>query len=138
MSGPLPIPDAARALGLPTATLWQLVRAGCPVARQGGRGRGNRTLVDPAAVTAWKAAASNEQLLLALAAELPQALAEAMAESHAAATGVAKAPLAGVLAASWYVAATRTLDALRAHSPEIPEIAEIPAPIARLREIARR
>jgi hypothetical protein len=89
-------------------------------------------------VNAWRAAESNERLLLTLAAELPEVLAAAAAESHAMATGMAKAPLAGILAATWYQCAAKTLDALRAHHPSIPEVTAIPPAIERLREIARR
>lgn len=134
----LPVADAARALGVSTSTLWHWVRGGqCPVVRHGGRGPGHCTLVDPEAVRAWRVSEGGEQLALALAAELPQVLAEAMAEAHALATGVAKAPLAGVLAGTWYLAASRALDALRVHAPATPELTTIPAAIERLREIAR-
>ena len=138
MSGAVPIRDAARALGVPPITLRHWIAAGAPVARRGGRGRGNCTLVAPAAVRAWRSAGTADQLLHALAAELPQALAEAMAEAHALATGVAKAPLAGILAGVWYITVSKTLDALRAHGATIPEIAAIPATIERLRDIAGR
>lgn len=133
----LPVAGAARALGVPRAQLRHWIAAGAPVARRGGRGRGNRTLVDPEAVRAWHAASANDQRLMALAVELPEALAAAMAEAHALATGMAKAPLAGVLAGAWYLAATRALDALRVHAPATPELTSIPAAIERLREIAR-
>jgi len=134
----VPVRDAARALGVEPNTLRHWIAAGAPVARRGGRGRGNRTLVAPDAVRAWRAAGADERLLLALAAALPQALAEAMAEAHALATGMSKAPLAGILAAAWYVATTKTLDALRAHNASIPELSTMPPAIARLRDIAGR
>lgn len=138
MTAALPISDAALALGIPQTELRALIAAGAPVAQRGGKGRGNCTLVDPEAVRTWRAASANERLLQTLAAELPEVLATAMAESHALATGLSKGQLAAVLAGAWYVAATRALDALRAHSSAIPDLSVVPTAVRKLREIAGR
>lgn len=52
----LPINEAARQLGVHRRTLTSWIDRGAPVVRQGRRGRGAPTLVDPAAVRAWRAA----------------------------------------------------------------------------------
>jgi len=50
----LPISDAARALDVSPATLRRMLAQGAPAARTGGKGRGRCTLVDPAAIAAWR------------------------------------------------------------------------------------
>lgn len=52
----LPINEAARQLGVHRRTLTTWINRGAPVASQGRPGRGTPTLVDPAAVRAWRAA----------------------------------------------------------------------------------
>lgn len=74
-----------------------------------------------------------------LAAQLPQALADAITESYTEAEGgVNSRALAHIPAATWYVTATRTLEALRDRAPEIPEIVSLPEAITQLRAIADR
>lgn len=51
----LPIDKAAAELQVSIPTLRRWLRAGCPQAARGRRGRGHRALVDPAAVLAWRA-----------------------------------------------------------------------------------
>lgn len=55
MNRGLPIDDAARQLGVHRRTLTTWIEHGAPVVRQGRRGRGAPTLIDPAAVRAWRA-----------------------------------------------------------------------------------
>lgn len=138
MSGAVPIRDAARALGVPPITLRHWIAAGAPVARRGGRGRGNCTLIDVEAVRAWRSADCEQQLLLALAAELPEVLAVAAEDALRTIEGGPKGRAAATLAAGWYVGALATVDHLRQRCPTIPEIAAIPAAIERLRAIAGR
>lgn len=134
---PVPLPEAARALGITLARLRHWIGAGAPVAYQ-GNGRGNRTLVCVDDIRKWRAADAEHRLLTKLAGQIPQVLADAIAESYAAAEGLNQQALARVLTATWYVAATRTLEALRERAPEIPEIVSLPDPITRLRTIAER
>lgn len=54
MSGPVPVPAAARELRVSEITLRRWVRDGAPVVLRGGRGRGNATLICPDAVRAWR------------------------------------------------------------------------------------
>ncbi len=51
----LPLDQAAAELQVSPVTLRRWIRAGCPVARRGRRGRSLSTLVDVAAVRRWKA-----------------------------------------------------------------------------------
>jgi ParB-like chromosome segregation protein Spo0J/phage terminase Nu1 subunit (DNA packaging protein) len=50
----VPVPEAAAALGLTRYELARDIKAGAPVIKPGGRGRGNQTLVDIDDVAAWR------------------------------------------------------------------------------------
>lgn len=52
---PLPIEQAAQALGVSEVTLRRWLRAGAPQAARGRRGRGHVALIDPAEVRDWQA-----------------------------------------------------------------------------------
>jgi len=81
---PLPIPDAARVLGIRHGTLARWLREGCPVAARGRRGRGCATLVDPAAVREWREAGAVEPSLREeLRRAIPQTIADAALETAA-------------------------------------------------------
>lgn len=134
----MPVRDAAKVLGVPAGTLRRWLRAGAPVSRRGARGRGLATLVDPAAVDAWRAAPSHEALVMSIAAALPDVVADAVEESHRLSEGIDRQALARVLAGTWYVVATRAMDALRVHCASVPEVSAVPAQIERLRKIAHR
>ena len=134
---PLPLREAARALGMRPARLRGLIAAGAPVARRGSRGRGHATLVCPAAVREWLVAGATQQFVLTLAAELPAALAAAMEDALRRVEGSPKDRAAGLLAGAWYLAACTTLDVLRGHCPAVPDVRVVPPAIERLRAIER-
>lgn len=50
----VPLQEAAGELGVSSITLRRWIAQGCPVARRGGRGRGNSTLIVPDAVKTWR------------------------------------------------------------------------------------
>lgn len=133
----VPIPDAARALGISPATLRRWIRRGCPVAVRGRRGRGLATLVDPGEVRAWRQAGGREAALLALASSLPDVLAGGIEKAHQLAEGTDKRRLAGILAATWFVASARVLEHLHELHPAIaPDPRCVPDQVERLRKIA--
>lgn len=142
----LTIEQAAAELGLPPTTLqFWVAHKCCPVARRGGRGRGNATLVDVAAVRRWQAdrdqPATNAQpttehdLALAYARRLPDLLADAMYNAWRETDGPAKRQLAASLACAWYEIASQELDRLRVRHPDIPHIASLPEAIVKLKSI---
>ncbi|KAF1721963.1 terminase small subunit [Pseudoxanthomonas wuyuanensis] len=133
----LPIGTAAQQLGIAPGTLRRWVREGCPVAARGRRGRGHAVLIDPDAVLQWRGAGERERLLLELAGAIPGLLAEAAVESLRQAEGLDKRRLAGTLAATWYLSTTTLLDHLRMTCPAVPDLAEVPEQIERLKKIAR-
>lgn len=131
----LPLNLAALELGVSAIQLRRMIRAGAPVARRGARGRGRATLVDPAAVQAWRA--SQRVALAAAAAELPDVLADALADALERAEGLPKQRTAGLLAFAWYLAATRCMDHLREFDPAVGDVTDpLPAAVERLRKIA--
>lgn len=137
MSRAFPIYEAAAALDMGESTLRAWIAKGAPVARRGRRGRGCATLVDPAAVAAWRRAVDGQDAALALAGQLPELVADAVYQSFIEAEGVPKTALAGILAATWYRVAAALLDHLRESCPEIPAPSE-PQKIALLRAINER
>lgn len=95
-------------------------------------------MVDVEAVQQWRESSTPNALLLEIASALPEVLARAMEEAWKLTDGADKRRLAGVLAGSWYVAASEVLDYLRAKHPGISEIGPtLPEQIERLRKIAR-
>jgi len=137
----VPIPDAARALGISPATLRRWIRRGCPVAVRGRRGRGLAALVDPVAVRAWRLAGEREATLMALASALPDVLAQSVADafaqtSQSCSTGGERRRVASALAACWYVTATALMDHLRDQCPAVPDLTRLPERIEALRKIA--
>lgn len=133
----VPIPDAARALGISPATLRRWIRRGCPVAVRGRRGRGLAALVDPVAVRAWRLAGEREATLMALASSLPDVLAGGIEKAHQLAEGTDKRRLAGILAGAWFLASAAILETLHELHPAIaPDPRAVPDKIERLRKIA--
>ena len=133
----MPIPDAARALGIGEATLRRWIQRGCPVASRGRRGRGLATLVCPDAVRTWRQAGEREAVLMELASALPGVLAGGIEKAHQLAEGTDKRRLAGTLAATWFLATAAILETLHEHCPAIaPDPRCVPGAIERLRKIA--
>jgi len=80
----LPLHAAADALGIRPGTLRRWIKRDCPVAARGRRGRGCATLVDPAAVRAWREAGAVEPSLREeLRRAIPQTIADAALETAA-------------------------------------------------------
>lgn len=132
---------AARELGVAPETVRRWVAAGAPAARRGARGRGRRTLVDPAALAAWRrscaAEGSNRELdAHRLAADLPNAIADAVDAAFRLAEGPHKRASAGLLAAAWFLSSTAVLDRLRELEPDVAELAVLPEKIRHLRGIS--
>lgn len=137
MTGPLPLAEAARELDVSEATLRRWIATGAPVAQRGRRGRGCRTLICPNAIRQWRAATGREQVLIELGSALPELLAESVAKSWQEAHGIDKRRLAGILSATWFVAASAVLEQLhRLHPAIAPDPRTLPEPIRRLRKIA--
>jgi len=136
-SSALSIPDAARALGVSPRAVRRMVERGAPVARRGGRGRGRATLIDVAALRAWQRPSGRLVAPVVLARTIPAAIATAIAAAYRDVDRSDKRALAGIFAASWYVASCAALDELRRLDADVPEIDVVPDEIARLREIAR-
>jgi hypothetical protein len=144
MSSALPIEAAAEALGVSEATLRRWLAAGAPAARQGRRGRGCRTLIDPQAVQAWRAtqAADSEAvepILRDLAGRLPELIAGAVEQAFTATPSKRDpAALAWLSCATWAMTVGAVLDHIRERLPDIEEPVVTPEPIERLRKIAAR
>lgn len=133
----VPIPDAARALGISPATLRRWMREGCPVASRGRRGRGLAAMINPGEVRAWRQAGEREAVLLALASSLPDVLAGGIEKAHQLAEGTDKRRLAGILAGAWFLASAAILETLHELHPAIaPDPRAVPDKIERLRKIA--
>jgi hypothetical protein len=135
----LPLAECARALRISVSQLRHDVEHGCPQARQGRRGHGGRALFDPVVVAAWRArragVADDAALLRLIAAELPEIFAAAIDAQFNNIEGPHKRAMGRELARSWFLVTTAALDRLRKDAPAIPELAEIPVGISRLRGI---
>lgn len=129
--------DAARVLGITEYGVRTLVRAGAPVVRLGGKGRGNSLLVDPQALREWQQAGPHQRLLLQLASELPHILAAAAERAHhLVEDDPAKPRMAKLLVGAWYLEASAVLDHLRQHCPAVPTVRHpYPEAIQRLGKI---
>ena len=136
----VPIPAAADALEVSVPTLRRWIAAGAPVAARGRRGRGGRALVDPAAVAAWRgsAAATDHADLIVFAADVPQLVADAVADAFLQVEGPHKVSMAGPLAATWYAVTVALLDRLRQDVPTLTDPDVLPAQIDHLRSICSR
>lgn len=134
---PLPVDQAARALGIGTATLRRWIARGAPQARRGRRGRGGAALVSVRAVSAWRGstAATDTATLTLIAARVPERLAIAIDEAFRLIEGPHKRAAAGALAATWYASTVELLDLLREHGAEADDPHELPPQIAHLRAI---
>lgn len=129
--GPVVIADAALALGVSESTVRRWIAAGAPVARRGGRGRGNATLVDLDAMAAWLTECDAETALVAFAGRVPELVAQAMDEAFRMIEGPHKRALAEPLVVAWYLACAAVMEAAGTDAPEaLPEVIE------RLRKIA--
>jgi hypothetical protein len=136
LSEPLPLIDAARELDIAPSTLRRWIASGAPCARRGSRGRGRCTLVDPAALDAWRRAQTAEAQLLALAADLPELLADAIyALAMSVDDGQDKRRVFGALVSAWYAATTTALDRIRLDAPAVADVSALPQKIRALRLI---
>lgn len=134
----LPLEQAAQVLGVRPGTLRRWVREGCPTACPGRRGRGHALLIDPTQVRQWREAGDRQALAMELASALPEVMAAATEKAWMEAEGIDRRRLAGVMAASWYLAACSVLDALRNTCPSVPDVGRpLPEAIERLEKIAR-
>lgn len=137
------IGQAADSLDLPVSTLrFWIDRRGCPTVRRGGRGRGNATLVDVAAVRHWLAGrdqptppTTEHDVMLAYAERLPDLLADAMYRAWCDVDAPLKRQLAASVAVAWYQATSAELDRLRERHPDIPHITSLPEAINKLKSI---
>lgn len=134
---PLPIPQAAKILGVHPATLKRWISRGAPVARRGRRGRGGRTLVDVDQVRQWQKGGDAEAVLYRLAADVPHLLADAMAQAHRLAEGPYKRELGQGLCGAWYLANAAIADRLRNEIPNIQEPTDLPPAIAQMAHATR-
>lgn len=134
MSNTLPIRQAARALSASESTLHRWIAAGAPVARRGRRGRGHVTLIDPAAIEAWRAAKAGaddvDAALRSLAGALPELLADAAFEAFRLAPD--KRGAAWTAAAAWQL----SIDAIHDHLQIDKPCTELPEGVEWLRKIA--
>lgn len=107
----LPLPEAARQLGIGASTLRRWVAAGAPTARRGRPGRGGQALYDPQAIASWRAAGSapkvepTDQALDVRAAllDLPELIVETIAGHYRDVEGPHKRALAAEFAAVAYL-----------------------------------
>lgn len=134
----LPIPEAARELGVKPGTLRRWVAEGCPIVQRGRRGRGCALLLDPDAVRRWRGADQRDALILEIAQALPEVLAGAADQASRLTEGPHKRAVAGALAGAWYLGASAVLDHLRTLCPAVPEVTRpLPESIERLQKIAK-
>lgn len=129
----VPISEAAIELEVPPGTLRRWVREGLPVVRRGRPGRGHSTLIDVNAARAWRDGENCEDMVVTLAAEIPELMASAIWDVHKLSNGPHHGQVANALAAAWYSATTKLLDRLKDDAPEVPEIETLPEKIERLR-----
>lgn len=133
---PLPIHEAAQALGLSPGQLRRLVAAGAPCARHGQRGRGHVALIDPQAVRVWSGANARDALVMELSGVLPAILADALSRAHQLTDGPHKRAVAGSLVGTWILANGSLMDHLRDRCPSVPEASnELPEQVERLKKI---
>lgn len=133
-----PIPAAAAELGVSERELRRWLRAGAPQARRGRRGRGGAALLDVHAVRAWRRQATAQDVLVALAGEIPELVAETCDAVFVNSDGPHKRALAGSLVATWYCVTLSLLDRIRRVCPEVGEIGATPEKIIGLRHIWER
>jgi hypothetical protein len=130
----LTLPAAAEALGISSRALRRMIDNDAPVARAGGRGRGNSTLVDPDAIRAWidssSLAPAHDSSFKAFASRIPEIIAHAMWDVFVDTEGPHKRAAARTLIAAWYLATAELMDAAGA-----PELSVMPEKIDRLRAI---
>jgi hypothetical protein len=134
----LPLLDAAHALGVSASTLRRWIAEGAPVARRGRRGRGRSTLVQVAAVTAWRAPGRPHPSLAAALARGLERSAVAVADAHRELNGPHKVASAGPMVASWYLTGAALIDALREVDPQLTDIRALPEPLERLHKLSTR
>lgn len=137
MTGPLPLTEAARALGISPATLRRWLTQGAPVASRGRRGRGRAHLIDPTAVRRWRAASDHDARLIEFAGALPELIGKAMADAFRLHPDKRqRAALAWLACAGWQLAVEALTDDLRHHLPGLPAQHSIPEAVAALQKIA--
>ena len=137
------LPVAARELGVSVPALRREIARGAPVARRGGRGRGRATLVDVAAVRAWRgseAVSERAAMLLrrgcaveAIDQVLADALCEAFHDGSLTAFGLKPWQAARALGFGWYVATRAIRDHLQREDCALPALM-VPEKIDALRE----
>lgn len=134
----VPLRAAAQALGVSAGTLIRWKRDGCPTVRRGGRGRGRAALFDVGEVRAWRQRAPAPGADLGpLVARLPDILGAAVAEAfRLTPTKRDPAALAWLAACGWQLALGAVDDALGDAGVEVPQRADIPDAVLRLRKIA--
>jgi hypothetical protein len=94
-------------------------------------------LVDVEQVRQWQAAQSGKRVVLEIAAQVPEVLAQAAEQSHQQIRGD-KALAAEWLAIAWYVNTNMLLEHLRSIEPTVPPLMKPwPPAIERLLKIAR-
>lgn len=139
LTEPATVADIAAAFGVGERTVQNWITGGCPVIQRGRRGRGGAALLDLDAVAAWRGSqhdhSDDTAVVLEIASLLPAVLAEACAEAAARADGTHKRDLHGALAATWYLATTRTLQALCEKYPAAAHLLQ--GPVARPAQIHR-
>ena len=135
-NGLLPFRAAAVELKVGEATLRRWIARGAPVSRRGHRGRGRATLLDVAAIRAWRAPTTTGVDPRILAAVLPERIATALHEAHQHVVGPGKRAAAGVLAGAWHVACCAVTEELRRYDEDILDVGEIPESVERLQKIA--
>lgn len=135
----VPIARAAAVLGVSEGTVRRWIAGGAPVARRGGRGRGRVTLLDPAAIEAWRASQGNagntEAALREFAGRIPELLGEAVYQAFQGAPD--KRNGAWVAVAAWQFAVLGIFDALAEELGELPD-PPVPGNVAQLRQVAKK
>jgi excisionase family DNA binding protein len=137
MAEPLPVREAADALGVGNSTLRRWIASGAPVARMGRRGRGTPTLIDLDAMRAWRRQNGVGDALRAFAGRIPELVAAAIYEAHRHCGGPHKRAVIAELPGVWDSVTAALLEALREQIPDLPECRVVPVKIAILRAIKR-
>lgn len=143
---PVSVSEAARALGVAPATLYRWFSEGAPgLVRRGYRGRGSDrfTLIDVAAVAAWRREREGKSdqcvppAMLAAIARLPNTIAAEAKAHFERCSGPHKRALAAELAAFAVKAMLALGDRFREAGVDVPPLLEVPEPLRQLDAISR-